>query len=480
MLTELKNRVGSLARIGLLALAITLGVSGSAGALTTLNTAALGTGTLVSGNCQPVAAATDGTMVFNRMLPSGVDDAFIGNGNCDGTALLPPYPGNRGASDITRDGRYVLLVTAVGWDRTTVGAQPGKGSQNAIQLYDRQTGTLSTLLPSATPSQRGVIWPRFNADGTEIAWAQMVKTPWEENFPWGDWDLHVANVNLATGVLSDNRSWHDPSAQPGQLEVYGWIPGTNKLIFQSTQETIPGATDPFRIAQLYTLPDTFSAGTSPTRISPDMAPYLPGQQPVPVFHEFAEFAPNDPNTLYTSVGSDTLGGNDLFAYQLSSQQPNGLLGQATRISYFGGDPDHGYVSSPVPGWPTPAYKVVTMMAWVNGAWVAGVCPDMYCTSTSAYRITLPPPQASAAGVASGRAGGLAATAAGTRRSTSHRHHAAAHHRRAGRRRRATHHRRAHRRRRRPTHSRRAAARHRGRSAGHRSGQHRRRRAVRQS
>ena len=56
-----------------------------------------------------------------------------------------------------------------------------------------------------------------------------------------------------------------------------------------------------------------------------------------MFHEFAHFAPGDPNTLYTSIGADTVGGDDLFSYDLRTQQPSGLLGQPHRISYFGGD-----------------------------------------------------------------------------------------------------------------------------------------------
>jgi hypothetical protein len=64
--------------------------------------------------CAPVAAASDGTMVWYSKNTSGVLDAYIGNGDCQGAALLPPYGGNRGPTDMTADGRYVLLTTAVG------------------------------------------------------------------------------------------------------------------------------------------------------------------------------------------------------------------------------------------------------------------------------------------------------------------------------------------------------------------------------
>src|ERR1700683_5240267 len=115
--------------------------------------------TLVAANCAPVAAASDGTMVWYSKKAAGVWDVYIGNGECQGKPLLPAYDGNRGPAGITANGRYVLLTTAVGWEKTLPMSSPGEGSQNAIQLYDRQTGKLSTLLASATSSQRGVIWP---------------------------------------------------------------------------------------------------------------------------------------------------------------------------------------------------------------------------------------------------------------------------------------------------------------------------------
>ncbi len=344
--------------------------------------AATGTsGTLIASNCAPVAAASDGTMVWYSRNAAGVWDAYIGNGGCQGTPLLPPYDGNRGPAGITADGRYVLLTTAVGWEKTLPFSAPGQGSGNAIQLYDRQTGKLSTLLAGATASQRGVIWPTFNANATKIVWSQMIKTGAEDP-PVGEWALHVADVDLATGTLSDNVEWQDPDGQPAFYEAYGWVPNTNELIFMSgTRATETG----FRASQLFTLPENLEPSTAPTRISPPFVQASPPRPPVDVFHEFAHFAPNAPNALYTSVGADTVGGDDLFSYDMQSQGASGLLGQPTRISYFGGDPI-AYGLHAVPGWPAPSYTVVTTMAWVDGAWVATTCPDLLCSEVNAWRI----------------------------------------------------------------------------------------------
>jgi hypothetical protein len=138
-------------------------------------------------------------------------------------------------------------------------------------------------------------------------------------------------------------------------------------------------------AQLFTLPDDLDPSTVPTRISPPFPSAYSGQAPFDVYHEFAAFAPGDPNTLYTAIGADTVGGDDVFSYDMRSQAPSGLLGEAHRVSYFGGDPYFNRGTQAIPGWPEPSYKVVTTMAWVNG-WVTTACPDILCESVSAWRI----------------------------------------------------------------------------------------------
>ncbi len=139
-------------------------------------------------------------------------------------------------------------------------------------------------------------------------------------------------------------------------------------------------------AQLWTLPEELNPATAPTRISPQFAPVWPWQSAVDVYHEFARFAPGDPNTLYTSIGADTVGGDDLFSYDLRTHKPGGLLGQPRRISYFGGDLNANWGSAAVPGWPFPSYTVVTTMAWVGGGWTITTCPDILCEHVNAWRI----------------------------------------------------------------------------------------------
>jgi hypothetical protein len=338
----------------------------------------------VAANCAPVAAASDGTMVWYGRDAAGVWDAYIGNGRCEGAPLLPEYDGNRGPADITANGRYVLLTTAEGWERRLPVSAPGDGTDNSIQLYDRETGTLSTLLPGPTASQRGVIWPTFNANATKIVWSQLVKTAYEDP-PNGEWALHVADVNLAAGTLSHNVEWRDPDGQPAFYEAYGWVPHSHRVIFMSgTRATSPG----FRGAQLFTLPEDLDPRTAPTRISPPFVPPYSWQSSrQDVFHEFAHFAPGNPYTLYTSIAAQTDGGDDLYSYALRSHRSNGLLGQPRRISYFGGRLEENGSFQAVAGWPSPSYTVVTTMAWVDGGWVAATCHEL-CLNVEAWRITL--------------------------------------------------------------------------------------------
>ena len=204
----------------------------------------------------------------------------------------------------------------------------------------------------------------------------------------GRWALHVADVDLATGTLSNNISYQDPGGQPTFYEAYGWIPNTSNLIFMSTGDhTLPA----FHNAQMYTLPDTLPAGTAPVRLSPPIDSDVASQAPDSDFNEFAHFAPNYPNTMYTSIDANTDGGDDLYAYALNTADTNGLLGQPTRVSYFGGVPGtYGLTTKAVPGWPQPTYTVVTTMAWdkENGGWDAATCPDILCSTVNAWHISL--------------------------------------------------------------------------------------------
>jgi hypothetical protein len=334
--------------------------------------------TLLRANCAPVAAAK-GRIVFNTRLTSGVWDARIGNPDCSGgQALLPPYEGHRGATDMTADGRLVLLETAYGPSRRDAIAEPGKGYGDDLELLSRDTGRVTRL----TTGRMGTIWAKFSPDATKIAWAEMESGSDGWNRMLGVWSLHVAT--LVGGRLAAEREWQHPT-QPGFIEPYGWLPGTNRVVFASDS----GTRDPFMWwlgAQLWTIPDDLPAGESRARVSPPFrtptwcAAYTWCSQPYTdanAYHEFAHF--NGDGWLYTSVLRDALGGMDLWRMRYDGSGRE-------RVSWFGGRPDASGAATQVPGWPAPRYVVVGSMAWVGGAWVAAVAGDANAQTIDAYRI----------------------------------------------------------------------------------------------
>jgi hypothetical protein len=218
---------------------------------------------LVHTNCQPVWMSNT-KLIFNERQSTGRWDVRIGNRDCTGsTAMLPTWDGHRGASDVTPDGRYVLLETDYGTPRGQQIAEPGVGTGDDIELLDRSTNRLTRL----TTGRKGTIWAQIRDDGQRVSWAEMTKTPLESSSFWshalGDWNLHVADVT-ADGHLTNERVWNPP--EEAFVETYGWV--GDKLIFASDQtitNTVWGM-DWFA-SQIWTLPENDLSAT-PTRVSP--------------------------------------------------------------------------------------------------------------------------------------------------------------------------------------------------------------------
>ena len=328
--------------------------------------------TLVKTNCSPVAATSDGAlMAFDVRGTNGLFDAYLGDTTCAGTPLLPPYDGHRGAADITPDGRYVLLVIARGWDKATSGAEPGKGSSNSIDILDRDTGVLSTLVPSfCTNCQRGAIWPRLSQDGSKVVWAELVQTPLEVQ-PIGRWALHVSTLNDKRTTVVSERVWQPRSAGSVLVEAYGWLPGTSDVIFASndgvTNCSLTSCLQLFRIAD--ELPDV-PATLITTPVDGSNA-----------YHEFAHFRGD--GWIYTSIGREAQGAD------LWRMKPDGTNQQ--RVTFFGGVWSNAQlVFAQAPGFPEPTYSIVGGMATVPSGFIAGVIHDDNAMNIDAWRIDIVP------------------------------------------------------------------------------------------
>jgi hypothetical protein len=245
---------------------------------------------LLKTNCAPVWLGKT-AMIYNERQANGRFDVRVGARDCTGgEPLLAAHDGHRGASDVTADGRYVLLETDYGSPRGMGYAEPGKGFGNDLELLDRQTGRLTRL----TTGRKGTIWARLHPSGSRVTWAEMVKTQWEANW-WdnaiGIWRLHVADIT-PEGTLADERSWQHPT-DPGFIETYGWI--GDRLMFASDSGVT--ATNPWMgkwfATQLWTIADTLGTDARPERVSPQFVrkTWWGGDERHNAYHEFMHVAP---------------------------------------------------------------------------------------------------------------------------------------------------------------------------------------------
>jgi hypothetical protein len=216
-------------------------------------------------DAEPVAWAPDDRIVINRrgadglwgaysILPNGHDQICV---TCD----RPAFAGvgahtNRGASDLSPDGRYVLLVVEQGAHPGSIGAtqtQPGKGVYNDIWLATANGSRAWRLTTIPTSPNDGIIWPRFNRTGTQIVWSQMYRGA-DLHHPLGQWALKTAALRWDTGVphLAAVRTYNP---QHGRFfEPYQFSPDDRRIIFASDIDVARGFLSPSAFnAQIWTI-----------------------------------------------------------------------------------------------------------------------------------------------------------------------------------------------------------------------------------
>lgn len=188
------------------------------------------------------------------ILPNGRDEVCI-------TCRTLAFPGvgartNRGASDVSPNGRYVLLVVEKGAHPGTIGesaTDPGKGAFNDIWLASsdgRQAWPLTDIPASRAD---GIIWPRFDRTGSQIVWAQMYAGG-DLNHPLGQWAMKTARLAWRVGTphLVDIRTY-DP--ERGRFfEPYGFSPDDRRILFASDIHVPGGFLSPTAFnAQIWTI-----------------------------------------------------------------------------------------------------------------------------------------------------------------------------------------------------------------------------------
>ena len=265
-------------------------------------------------------------VIYNSMGSDGMFDAY--SANPDGsdplclTCTTPTFPTvgantNRGASDVSPDGKYMLVDVESAPHAGQVGGmwtQPGKGGSNDVWL-ERTDGSAAWPLTSGSASgdySFGTMWARFDRTGNEIVWASMT-SPAVANL--GYWELNVANIVWTNGVpsLSDVRVIRP--ATNIFMEPYGFTPDDQHIIF---------ASDYGQASWLDSQIDTIDVdGTGFTQLSHDGGTdgFFTN------YHEFAYYLPGENRIMYGS----TVGSSDR-ALDFWTMAPDGSSPQ--RLTYF--------------------------------------------------------------------------------------------------------------------------------------------------
>ena len=254
-------------------------------------------------NAKPVAWAPDNRIFIDRRNANGVWGAYsiLPNGHDEIciTCHRPVFAGvgtntNRGVSDLSPDGRYVLLVVEQGAHPGSIGAtwtQPGKGVDNDIWLATANGSRAWRLTDIPTSPNDGIIWPRFNRTGTEIVWSQMYQAA-DLHHPLGQWALKTADLRWHSGAphLTAVRTY-DPQRERF-FEPYGFSPDDRRIIFASDINVASGFLSPPAFnAQIWTINaadlDDLQRVTPPDRLRGMFSDY----------NEFAYYLPDDSNRI---------------------------------------------------------------------------------------------------------------------------------------------------------------------------------------
>jgi hypothetical protein len=235
------------------------------------------------------------------------------------TCAIPTFPvvgaaTNRGVSDVSPDGRYMLVTVERGNHGGRIGAawtQPGKGGANDVWLYttDGAHAWPLTNITAAGQQAIGTIWPRFDRTGNEIVWASMY-SPALLNL--GYWQLKVANIVWTGGVpsLANVRAIQPPGN--AFYEPYGFSPDDSHILFASNAGT------PFWYDTQ--IDSVATGGSGLTRLT------QPATGAPLRYNEFAFYTPADA-IIYGSTLDATSGGLDYWI-----MNPDGT--DQRRLTYF--------------------------------------------------------------------------------------------------------------------------------------------------
>ena len=328
-------------------------------------------------NAAPVGWSSSlNRVVYNSMGSDGMFDAYSAdpdgsNSQCL-TCTTPTFPGvgantNRGASDLSPDGNYMLVEVEGAPHAGAVGGQwtqPGKGGANDIWL-ERTNGSGAWRLTHGSVSGEpsfGTMWARFDRTGNEIVWASMT-APAVANL--GYWELNVANITWTNGVPSLTNVRVIRPAANVFMEPYGFTPDDQHVIF---------ASDYGQASWMASQIDTIGVdGTGFAQLSHDGG----ANGFFTNYHEFASYMPGDDRIMYGSTVGAPDGGLDYW-----TMAPDGSSPQ--RLTYF----NFPWSSQAVAGY-TSVGGVVFDPSNPNH-FIAGLAADKNAQMINAESVTLNP------------------------------------------------------------------------------------------
>jgi hypothetical protein len=286
---------------------------------------------------QGYSAAT-GEVFGNRMSASGayntfavkVDDPTKVRSLSQGNAIYGTEDTHRGVSDVSADGRYMLVhverpshfpcFTPACANASE--AEPGKGAYNHVYLASTdgtQAWPLSTI---DADGALGTFWARFDATGSRVVYSQIMRPAgWPEYF--GGEQMVVGTITWTGGVPKlTNRVVLGNGVQ--FYEPYGFDP-TGTAVVASSNEHAPGDPGQARIS-LFPL-----NGSAPQRLTAAL-----GED----YQEFAFLRPDKTGYVVTSGYNGWIGGADRWLVRVAT--PESEPARVTNFAnYKTGNPQAG-------------------------------------------------------------------------------------------------------------------------------------------
>jgi hypothetical protein len=270
----------------------------------------------------------------------------------------------RGASDVSPDGKYLLLHIEKAAHQGRIGvaeAEPGKGVYSDVWLASAD-GTQSWQLTDVPASgDNGTMWARFDRTGKQLVWAEMYKRI-DLKHMVGQWRLKIGRISWSKGTptLVDVRTYEPETGK--FYEPYGFSADNKRIIFASDVR-MPAFWD----SQIWTISTNL---TDLKRISPADAATGFFRN----YNEFAYYMPGRDRIIFARTRNATKRGMDYWSIRTDGSDMKRL----TTMNEPNSDQSKGYAIA----------GGLAFDPQNPDRFIAGVAKDLLAHNLSAFMITL--------------------------------------------------------------------------------------------